>query len=73
VLVVGKDNVVTPRPVQLGRLDGAMRVVSGLQPGEWVIVDGLQRAFPGAPVTPTVLQVDAQGMPLPAPAATQKP
>ena len=73
VLVVGKDNIVAPRPVQLGALDGAMRIVTGLQAGELVIVDGLQRAFPGAPVTPTVLKVDAQGMPVePAPQA-QKP
>ena len=70
VLTVGANNVVAPREVQLGALDGGMRVVQGLKAGELVIVDGLQRAFPGAPVTPTVLKVDAQGMPIvPPPAA----
>jgi hypothetical protein len=32
-----------------------------------IIVDGLQRAFPGAPVTPQVLKVDERGMPIAAP------
>ncbi|HET9823230.1 MAG TPA: efflux RND transporter periplasmic adaptor subunit [Burkholderiaceae bacterium] len=70
VLTVGANHIVAPREVQLGALDGGMRVVQGLKAGELVIVDGLQRAFPGAPVTPTVLKVDAQGMPIvPPPAA----
>jgi hypothetical protein len=42
-------------------------VVSGVKAGELVIVDGLQRALPGAPVTPQVLKVDDKGMPVPAP------
>jgi hypothetical protein len=50
-----------------------LRVVTGVKPGELVIVDGLQRAFPGAPVTPTVLKVDASGMPIPAPPPPQAP
>jgi RND family efflux transporter MFP subunit len=65
VLLVGKDNIVQPREVQPGVLIDGMRVVKGVQPGELVIVDGLQRAQPGAPVTPQVLQTDAQGRPLP--------
>jgi hypothetical protein len=37
-------------------------------------VEGLQRAFPGAPVTPVVLKVDAMGMPIvPPPAAPGAP
>jgi RND family efflux transporter MFP subunit len=66
VMVVGQNNVVTPREVKLGALADGMRVVTGVKPGELVIVDGLQRAFPGAPVTPTVLKVDDKGMPIPA-------
>lgn len=66
VLVVGPNNIVQPRPVKPGALIDGMRVVDGVKPGEQVIVDGLQRAMPGAPVTPQVLKVDAQGMPLPA-------
>lgn len=70
VLVVGANNIVQPREVQPGSLIDGIRVVRGVQPGELVIVDGLLRAFPGAPVTPQVLKVDAQGMPLPAAPAT---
>jgi RND family efflux transporter MFP subunit len=67
LLIVGANNVVAPRPVQTGPLVGGMRVVSGVKAGELVIVDGLQRAFPGAPVAPQRLPTDAEGLPLPAP------
>lgn len=74
VLVVGANNIVQPRPVKLGALLDGMRIVDGLKAGEQVIVDGLQRAMPGAPVTPQLLKVDDKGMPLPAaPAAPQAP
>ena len=66
VMVVGANNIVTAREVKLGTLLGGMRVVTGVKAGELIIVDGLQRAFPGAPVTPQVLKVDAEGMPIPA-------
>lgn len=66
VLTVGPNNIATPREVKLGALLDGMRVVQGLKAGENVIVDGLQRAFPGAPVAPTVLKVDDKGMPIPA-------
>jgi RND family efflux transporter MFP subunit len=71
VMVVGEKNVVTPREVKLGALLDGMRAVTGIKPGELIIVDGLQRAFPGAPVTPTVLKVDDKGMPIPAPPPPQ--
>ena len=67
VMVVGDKNVVTPREVKLGALTDGMRIVTGVKPGELIIVDGLQRAMPGAPVTPTVLKVDDKGVPIPAP------
>ncbi|PTT90822.1 efflux transporter periplasmic adaptor subunit [Pelomonas sp. HMWF004] len=74
VFVVGPNNIVQPRPVTPGALIDGMRVVDGIKPGELVIVDGLQRAMPGAPVTPQVLKVDDKGMPLPAaPAAAPAP
>ncbi|MFN3303931.1 MAG: efflux RND transporter periplasmic adaptor subunit [Roseateles sp.] len=66
VLVVGANNIVQPRPVKPGALVDGMRVVDGVKAGEMVIVDGLLRAMPGAPVTPQVLKVDASGMPIPA-------
>jgi RND family efflux transporter MFP subunit len=66
VLVVGPNNIVQPRPVTPGALIDGMRVVDGIKGGELVIVDGLLRAMPGAPVTPQVLKVDDKGMPIPA-------
>jgi len=74
VLTVGANNIVAPREVKLGALIDGMRVVQGVKAGENIIVDGLQRAFPGAPVAPTVLKVDERGMPIPAaPAAPAAP
>lgn len=64
VLIVGPNNIVQPRPVTPGALIDGMRVVDGVKAGEMVIVDGLLRAFPGAPVTPQVLKVDDKGMPI---------
>ncbi len=54
VYVVDDRNIAQYRVVQPGRLeDDGLRVIpEGLQPGEWVIVTGLQRARPGKPVTP---------------------
>ncbi|NML63453.1 efflux RND transporter periplasmic adaptor subunit [Massilia sp. RP-1-19] len=70
VLVIGKNNIVEQREVKPGALIDGMRVVEGVKEGELVIVDGLLRAFPGAPVTPQVLKVDDKGMPIPAPPPT---
>jgi RND family efflux transporter MFP subunit len=55
VLVVGPDNIVELRHIELGPLqDDGMRVVlSNLEPAERYIINGLQRARPGLPVTPT--------------------
>ena len=72
VLVIGDGNVAQVREVKLGPLVGSMRVIrAGLKPGDLVIVNGLQRARPGAPVTPQRLEVDAQGMPIDKPASQQ--
>jgi RND family efflux transporter MFP subunit len=73
VMVVGEKNVVTPREVKLGALADGMRIVSGVKAGELIVVDGLQRVFPGAPVTPTVLKVDDKGMPIVPPPAPPGP
>jgi RND family efflux transporter MFP subunit len=73
VLVVGPKRLVEPREVKTGALIGGMRVVEGVKPGEHIIVDGLQRAFPGAPVTPQLVAVDANGMPLPPPPMAARP
>ena len=53
VLVVGDDNVVQKKVVTTGVRDGLLRVIeSGLSPGDWVVTEGVQRAFPGAKVDP---------------------
>ena len=67
VVVVGADGQPQFRPVQLGSLQGGMRVIGGgaVKPGENVVVDGLQRIIPGVPVAPQVLKVDENGIPVP--------
>ena len=53
VLVVAEENRAQRRPVRLGRtLNTDVVVEDGLQGGENVIVDGLQRVRPGQPVNP---------------------
>jgi RND family efflux transporter MFP subunit len=50
---VGSDNVVEKKPIRMGQLVDGLRVIEeGLQPGERVIVKGVQRARPGAKVDP---------------------
>jgi RND family efflux transporter MFP subunit len=64
VLVVGPDNVVQRKVVKTGDRQGRLRIVeSGLDPGDWVVTQGIQRAFPGAKVDPqrTTLTADAAG------------
>jgi multidrug efflux pump subunit AcrA (membrane-fusion protein) len=56
VLVLGPDNKVEYRPVELGPLVDGMRVVrSGLKPGETIVVNGLMRVRPGMQVTPQLI------------------
>ncbi len=53
MLVVGKDNVVQRKVVKTGDRQGQLSIIeSGLDPGDWVVTEGLQRAFPGARVDP---------------------
>lgn len=54
VLVVNDQNVVEKRFVKPGPLqdDGLRVIADGLKSGESVVVNGLQRARPGKPVTP---------------------
>jgi multidrug efflux system membrane fusion protein len=59
VYVVGPKNDAQYRAVTLGPIVDGLRVVrSGLEAGESVIVNGLQRVRPGAQVTP-VIETDA--------------
>jgi multidrug efflux system membrane fusion protein len=53
VLVVNKDQIVEQRLVKTGQLEGTLRVIEeGLTKDEWVVVNAIQRARPGAKVTP---------------------
>ena len=53
VLSLTSSNTVEYRPVDLGAaVDGKRIVRSGLQAGDKIVVNGLQRVRPGAPVTP---------------------
>jgi multidrug efflux system membrane fusion protein len=53
VYVVGADNAVSYRAVQLGKsIDGLRVVSSGLERGEWIVVNGVQRVYPGVTVAP---------------------
>jgi len=59
LLVVDKDNKVERRDVALGTTVRDFVVVTqGLQADETVIIDGIQRARPGAKVTPEPLTLD---------------
>jgi membrane fusion protein (multidrug efflux system) len=53
VMVVAADGKVTPRQIKVGgSQEGKWVVLSGLQPGEQVMVDGFQKMQPGKPVKP---------------------
>ena len=58
VLVLGKDNTVEQRKVQVGQVVGPLRVIdSGLDADDKVIVSGLPRAVAGAKVAPEPAEI----------------
>ena len=60
VYVVEADNKVVARPVRLGALHDGLRVIKdGVQPGERVIVNGLQQVRPGVTVEPKLVNMSA--------------
>jgi len=68
VLVVNDRNVVEPRPVTLGRrVGGEVSLLSGVKPGERVVVDGLFKSRPGSTVKPVPAQAQPPGAAPPAP------
>jgi len=73
VLVMNGDNKAQYREVKIGRVVGGLRVIDGgLKPGEVIVVNGLQRVRPGAPVTPQTVPMQAEesrGQPAPVAAA----
>jgi RND family efflux transporter MFP subunit len=53
LLAVNSENVVEKKPIRMGRLVDGLRVIEeGLQLDERVVVNGIQRARPGAKVDP---------------------
>jgi multidrug efflux system membrane fusion protein len=61
LLVVDKDDVVQQRPVQTGEAVGDLRVItSGLAVDDRVVVNGLQKAIPGAKVVPNEVAITGQ-------------
>ena len=60
VLVLKGDSTVEYRAITIGRMVDGLRVVqSGLEPGERVVVNGLQRVRPGMQVAPQPAQTAA--------------
>src|SRR5471032_74549 len=70
VLIVGADNKVIAQPVTATSNDGQNWVVSsGLKGGERIVVEGFQKAKPGATVNPQPWKGPAGAAPAGAPAA----
>ena len=59
VLVVGAKNVVAQIRVQTGIDDNGLVAVTGLQPDDQVVVQGLQNAAPGVTVAPVEQDISA--------------
>ena len=59
VLVVNSDNVVEQRKVEIGPVEGSLRVIEkGLNPDDRVVVAGILRAIPGQKVNPQVQKIE---------------
>ena len=57
--VVGQDNIAQERRLELGEVIGSSQVVkSGLNAGEKVIIQGLQKVQNGAPVNAALVKSD---------------
>jgi membrane fusion protein (multidrug efflux system) len=73
VAVVDSENKVDIRPVKTGeRVDKMWIITDGLQPGERVIVEGLQKVRKGTVVNPKVVEAGSNSKPSSAPAPEPK-
>ena len=71
VFVVDAQNLAQYRKVTPGPIIDGLRIIrDGLQPDDWVIVKGVQRAKTGAKVDP--IKQDSTGTPSPPPAAPER-
>lgn len=60
VWVVGQDNVAQPRPVTIQESWNDQWILSGgVEPGERIVVDGIMKVRPGAPLAPISPAEDA--------------
>jgi RND family efflux transporter MFP subunit len=72
VYVVNERNQVDYRSVKLGPIIDGLRVIrDGVQPGDWVVVNGLMSIRPGMPVQPQQAAVAGSPSGTNAPAVTQ--
>ena len=54
--VVGRDSTAQYRRVELGRVTGDQWcILSGVEPGEWVVTAGIQKLHNGQKVAPTLI------------------
>ena len=65
VYVVGEGGVAQRKDITLGRqADGLRIVASGLDPKDQVVIGGVQKVFfPGMPLTPSIVSMDAPALP----------
>lgn len=74
VAVVGADNKVNIRPIKTGERVGNLWVItSGLQAGERVVVEGLQKVKEGMVVNPKVVEAKSSPRSVSSPAPEAKP
>ncbi|MDX2264576.1 MAG: efflux RND transporter periplasmic adaptor subunit [Hyphomicrobiales bacterium] len=65
VFVAAEDGSVSAKQVTLGPVIDGLRVIrGGVEPTDWIIVSGVQRARVGAKVTPQRATLDATGTPV---------
>ncbi len=61
VMTVDEDNVVVPKPVEIGNLYQGQRIIkSGLSASDKVVIEGIFRARPGAKVVPKMANAEAK-------------
>lgn len=61
LLVLGKDDTIEQKQVKTGQRDGALRVIeSGLEPTDWVVIQGIQQAIPGSKASPEKIDMKPQ-------------
>ena len=64
VYVVGDDNIVKTRQVILGPPYGDLRLIDeGLQPGEKIVIDALQKVRDGVEVVPELIEFKSKTNP----------